>query len=70
MSDLLAVHLAVGGAIIAVCAVALRFKLVGFALRPFDFEPEHISFLNAVLWIVIAFLSFVILRDFWRAAFQ
>jgi lysylphosphatidylglycerol synthetase-like protein (DUF2156 family) len=66
MSDLLATHLVVGGSIIVCCAIALRLHFFEKALRRFEFEREHISFLNAVLWFVIAGLSFIILRDIWR----
>ena len=66
MSDLLAIHLIVGGIIILCCALALRFRLVDIIFRRVEFEPEHIQFLNAVLWGVIAWLVFVIGRDIWR----
>ncbi len=68
MSELLEIHLIVGGFIILCCAAALRFRLFD-ALRKFiAFEPQNISFLNGVLWLVIAGLVFVILRDLWRNA--
>jgi hypothetical protein len=69
MSDLLATHLVIGGLIIICCAIALRLHFFKKALRRFRFEPEHISFLNGVLWCVIGGLSFVILRDIWRNFF-
>jgi len=69
MSDLLAAHLVIGGFIIVCCAIALRLHFFEKALRRFEFEREHISFLNAVLRCVIGGLSFVIARDIWRNPF-
>jgi len=66
MSDPLATHLVIGGFIIVCCALALRLHFFEKALRRFEFESEHLAFLNAVPWFVIGGLSFVILRDFWR----
>jgi len=69
MSDLLATHLVIGGFIIVCCVIALRLHFFEKVLRRFEFEREHISFLNAVLSCVIGGLSFIILRDIWRNLF-
>ncbi len=69
MSDLLATHLIIGGFIIVCCAIALRVRFFEKALRRFEFDREHILFLNAVLWCVIGWLSFIIFRDLWRNVF-
>jgi hypothetical protein len=66
MNDILATHLVIGGFIIVCCALALHLHFFEKALRRFEFEREHLAFLNGVLWFVIGGLSFVILRDFWR----
>jgi len=68
MKDLLGVHLVVGGFIIVCCGIALRFRMAGIIFRRLEFEPEHIWFLNTVLWFVIASLVYIILRDIWRIA--
>ena len=69
MSDLLATHIVVGGFMIVSCAIALRLHFFEKALRRFEFEHEHILFLNSVLWCVIGWLSFIIFRDLWRNLF-